>query len=263
MILRAGRWLWLLVFFFPLSFVAGRFCWFGPTDDAYHGLVALHEVLPQVLLVAALASMARVAYRLAQIRRQLGALAAVSTAPPPPVRNAFAIEARRMGVAQPTVLYVDAAAPLCFTGFRWRRMEIFISSAFAADLSESELRLVAHHEIVHLRDRHPAWNVFWHVLFSALLLPAFTGLERMLRHRRELLANVSAARIDSVAYRALLVRRARDRQSLCFEGSPKRERSLGRSSVLAPVAVLGLFVALGIAHADFMRDLPYLVRHHC
>jgi len=263
MMLRAGRWLWLLVFFFPLTFVAGRFCWFGPTDDAYHSLVALHEVLPQLLLVAAVASMASVVYRLAQIRKQLGALAAVSTVPPLPLRNAFAIEAMRMGIAQPAIVYVDTAAQLCFTGFRLRRMEIFISSAFAADLSEMELRLVAHHEIVHLRDRHPAWNVFWHVLFSALLLPAFTGLERTLRHRRELLANVSAARIDSVAYGALLARRARDRQSLCFEGSPVRKRSSRRSSVLAPIAVFGLFVGLGIAHADFMHDLPYLVRHHC
>jgi len=46
MIRRAWRWLWLLVFFVPLTLLAGRFCWFAPTDGAYHGLVALHEALP-------------------------------------------------------------------------------------------------------------------------------------------------------------------------------------------------------------------------
>ncbi len=45
MILRVGRWLVPLVFLLPLKVVADRFCWFGPTDDAYHGLVALHRVV--------------------------------------------------------------------------------------------------------------------------------------------------------------------------------------------------------------------------
>ncbi len=58
--LRAGRWLWLLVFLFPLTLVAGRFCWFGPTDDAYHGLLMLHRVLPQIILAAAAISVATV-----------------------------------------------------------------------------------------------------------------------------------------------------------------------------------------------------------
>ena len=260
----AGRWLWLwlLVFLFPLSVVAGRFCWFGPTDDAYHGLVALHRVLPQLVLAAALLSIATVLVRVWLVRDRLNMLSALSSHPPEPLVDAFVIEAGRLGVVVPHLVYVSAAAPLCFTGFGFRRSEVFISRGFIRDLDAMELRLVAHHEIVHVRKRHAAWNFFWHVVFSALVLPGFDGIERALRLRREAQANVSAAEVAPAVYERLLLRRARERQTLCFEGQSER-RPNGFSLLAAPAAVVLFFIALSVSHADFMHDLPYLVTHHC
>ncbi len=260
---RVGRWLLPLIFLLPLKLVADRFCWFGPADDAYHALVALHRVLPELIIAAAALSVFTVTLRVAKIRDRLKLLASLSSAPPEPLLAAFTIEAHRLDVPVPAIVYVTTALPLCFAGLGLRRSDVFLSRGFVQGLSDVELRLVAHHELVHLRDRHPAWNFVWHVVFAALVLPGFTGLERMLRQRRELIANVSAARIAPVVYEQLLVRRARGRRSLCSD-EQQGPRRIGRfSGVLAPVAVVGLFIALGLSHADFMHDLPYLLAHHC
>ncbi len=260
---RVGRWLLPLIFLLPLKLVSDRFCWFGPADDAYHGLVALHRVLPELIIAVAALSVFTVTFRVAKIRDRLRLLASLSSDTPEPLLAAFSIEAHRLNVPVPRIVHVTTALPVCFAGLGSRRPDVFLSRGFVQDLSEVELRLVAHHELVHVRDRHPAWNFVWHVIFAALVLPGFTGLERMLRQRRELVANISAARIDPPVYEQLLLRRARGRRSLCSDGQ-QVPRRIGRfSGVLAPVAVVGLFVALGVSHADFMHDLPYLLTHHC
>ncbi len=66
MIVRLGRWLLPLIFLLPLKLVADRFCWFGPTDDAYHGLVALHRVLPELIIAAGAWSIFTVTFRVAK-----------------------------------------------------------------------------------------------------------------------------------------------------------------------------------------------------
>jgi len=260
---RVGRWLLPLIFLLPLKLVSDRFCWFGPADDAYHGLVALHRVLPELIIAAGALSVFTVTLRVAKIRDRLKLLAALSSDPPETLLAAFGIEAHRLDVTVPRIVYVTTALPLCFAGLGLRRPDVFLSRGFVQGLSDVELRLVAHHELVHLRDRHPAWNFVWHVMFAALVLPGFGGLERILRQRRELVANISAARIDPTVYEQLLQRRARERRSLCSDGQKAPGRLSRFSAVVAPVAVAGLFVALGLSHADFMHDLPYLVTHHC
>ncbi len=263
MILRVGRWLVPLIFLLPLKLVADRFCWFGPTDDAYHGLVALHRVLPELIIGAGALSIFTVASRVAKIRDRLKVLATLSSDPPSALLAAFGTEAQRLNVPEPRIVYVPTSLSLCFAGVGLRRSDVFLSRGFLQDLSDDEVRLVAHHELVHLRDWHPAWNFIWHVIFAALILPGFAGLERMLRQRRELVANISASRVEPVVYERLLLRRAQERRSLCFDGQ-KEPRATGRfSAAMAPVAVVGLFVALGVSHADFMHDLPYLLAHHC
>jgi Zn-dependent protease with chaperone function len=263
MIVRLGRWLLPLIFLLPLKLVADRFCWFGPTDDAYHGLVALHRVLPELIIAAGAWSIFTVTFRVAKIRDRLTLLATLSSDAPAPLLAAFGTEAQRLNVPVPRIVYVPTSLPLCFAGLGLRRSDVFLSRGFVQDLSAVELRLVAHHELVHLRDRHPAWNFVWHVIFAALVLPGFVGLERMLRRRRELAANVSAARVDPAVYEGLLLRRAQEHRSLCLDGEKEPRRISRFSAAMAPVAVVGLFVALGVSHADFMHDLPYLLAHHC
>ncbi len=159
-------------------------------------------------------------------------------------------------------MYIDASVPICFTAFNVCRTRIFVSHGFVEDLSDVELRLVAHHELIHVRERHAAWNLFWHVAFAALVLPGFAGVERALRQRRELSANVATAQIDPLAYERLLARRARERRSLCYEGRVERVQPR-IATVGAPVAVVSFFIALLLSHADFMHDLPFLAKHHC
>ncbi len=263
MIARTWRWIWLLVFFAPLTFLAGRFCWFGPSDPTYHSLVALHEMFPQILFGAAILSLSSVIFRLKRVHAQLGSLRSLASEPPDSLRDAIARAARRLAVRSPEIVYVTASAPLCFTGFGMRRSVLFISRGFLIDLDRAELDLVAQHELEHVRRHDPVWNLVWHLLFAALVIPGFGDLERALRQRRELRANASASALDPDAYRLLLVRCAREHRSLCSDGKRERGPRSGASIALVPVAILSFFVALGIAHADFMRDLPYLTTHHC
>ncbi|MDQ2909200.1 MAG: hypothetical protein M3R44_07620 [Candidatus Eremiobacteraeota bacterium] len=261
--LAAGRWLWLLVFLVPLTLFAGRFCWFGPTDDVYHGLVDLHRFLPELIVAAAAVSISNVLFRIVRIRDRLKLLAAVATQPPRALLSAFETEAGRFATAVPQLAYVEAETPFCFTDFSVRHPKVFVSRAFIVDLSEVELRLVARHELVHLRHRHPTWNFFWHVTFAAMLLPGFEALEHELRNRREHSANVLASELEPLAYERLLLRRARERRSFCSDPGHERPRRSIVSIAGAPAAFVALFIALGISHADFMHELPYLVAHHC
>lgn len=262
--MREKRWLWLglLVLLFPLSLASDRFCSFALSDAAYHTFLDLHLFLPQALVLAAFLSIATVVFRIGVVRDRLRVLSTYASEAPAEVYDAFAREARRLGITLPSLAYVDSTAPICFTAFDFRAPRVFVSRGFVDGLDDTELRLLAHHELVHVRDRHATWNVFWHVAFAALVLPGFGGIERALRYRREVDANVSAARIDPLRYERLLARRARERRALCFEGTRERARP-GIVATLAPLAVFAFFIALFISHADFMHDLPYLTSHHC
>lgn len=257
------RWLWLglLVLVFPLSLASDRFCSFALTDTAYHTFLDLHLYLPEALVLGAALSIATVLYRINAARARLALLATYASELPEELRAVFASEARRMGLALPALVYVSAPTPLCFTASDFRSAKIYVSRGFLDGLGESDLRLLAHHELVHVRDHHATWNVFWHIAFATLVLPGFDGVERALRQRREVDANLSAARIDPERYERLLVERARERRALCFEGTRGVRPRI--ADALAPLAVLAFFVALFISHVDFMHDLPYVASHHC
>lgn len=264
MIFRERRWLWLglVVFLFPLTLVAGRFCSFGITDIVYHALLALHGIEPQILIGAVLISIVTVIVRLDRIRNRLGALRSIASTPPSSLTDAFAREAARLQIAEPQVIYVSASVPLCFTALDRRKASIFISRGFIDNLDAVDLRLVAHHELVHIRERDPFWNLIWHVAFSSLVFPGFDGVERRFRIERELRANASAAMLEPERYEELLVRQAREGRSLCAEAVSER-RSPTRIVAIAPLAIVSFFVALVVSHAGFMHDLPYLAAHHC
>lgn len=264
MIFRERRWLWLglVVFLFPLSLVAGRFCSFGATDIAYHALLALHGIEPQIVIGAVFVSIVAVIVRLDRVRNRLGILRSLASAPPSSLTEAFAREAAQLEIAIPTIIYVTASVPLCFTALDRRTTSVFISRGFIEDLDAIDLRLVAHHELVHIRERDPFWNLIWHVAFSTLVFPGFDGVERRLRLRRELRANASAAMLEPERYEELLVRQAREGRSLCAEAVPQR-RSPKLIVAVAPLAIVSFFVALVVSHAGFMHDLPYLAAHHC
>ena len=264
MIVRERRWLWLglVVFLFPLTLVAGRFCSFGAIDTTYHALLALHGIEPQIVAGAIFVSVVTVIIRLDRVRNRLGILRSLASATPQPLVDAFAVEAARLEIATPRIIYVTASVPLCFTAFDWRTTNVFVSRGFIEGLEPIDLGLVAHHELVHIRERHPLWNLAWHVAFSALVFPVFAGVERRLRLRRELRANAEAATRDPERYADLLVRQAREGRSLCAEAIPQERAPRGIAAV-APLAVVSFFVALVVSHAGFMHDLPYLASHHC
>ncbi len=252
----------LAVFLFPLSIVADRFCWFAPTDDLYHALVALHIVLPQILIAAAIVSSLAVIYRVSTVQSRLEILTSLASESPLPLRMAFQEQARSLAMTVPQLVYVPASLPLCFTAFTVRAAKVFVSRGFVDALDDRDLRLVARHELVHIRERHAAWNFFWHVAFAALVLPGFAGLESTLRLRRETRANVAAARLDPQRYEVLLLRSLHGRRSLCAEGDAPN-RSARSIAFVGPVGVLLFLAALAVSHVGFMHDLPYLTTHHC
>lgn len=264
MILRERRWLWLglVVFLFPLTLVAGRFCSFGAADGVFHALVALHGIEPQIVFVAIVASIASVILRLVRVQSRLDILRCLASPPPAQLMDAFLNEAARLEIAVPAVTFVTATVPLCFTARTRRMTSVFVSRGFMEDLDAVDLRLVAHHELIHIRDSHPLWNQIWHVIFAALVFPGFDGVERRLRLRRELRANESAATLDQDRYEELLIRQAREGRSLCAEAVTQK-RSTSRLVAVAPLTVVTFFLALVASHAGFMHDLPYLAAHHC
>lgn len=197
------------------------------------------------------------------VARKLDRIRQLESPAPSALAAAFVEEAARAGIAMPRLVYVTASTALCFTAFGTGRTTVFCSRGFCDDLDDREFSLVARHEIAHVRAHDPLWNFFWHLAFAALVVPGFAGVERALRQRRELRANVTAASHAPDAYEALLKRRADRHTSLCFDGRRDHERSPRVATSLVPLAVGGLFIGLGVSHAEFMRDLPYLTAHHC
>ncbi len=263
MIWRVARWAWPLIFLVPLTLVADRGCNVPGVDPTYHLVLWLHENLPMLYLVAALIAALAVTLRIVRARSRAATLFALGSELPVPVQSAFAAEARRLAISIPKLVYLDVTAPLCFAlvGFR---PTVVLSRGFVTDLAPDEVGMVARHELLHVKHRDPLRALAWHLAFAALLMPAFTALERSLGLRRELRTNLEAAAENPERYAALLVSRARERRGLCIEafGAPACENApwltLG-----PPALVVALLVALAASHAWFMDHLAFLSNHHC
>lgn len=263
MTLRVARWSWPLLFLVPLTLVAGRGCGFPGVDPAYHSVLWLHENLPQIYAVVGLIAVLGVGARVWGARRRADALFELSVEQPAPLRAAFEVEARSLGIGVPPIAYLDVAKPVCFA-LVGLPASVIVSRGFVADLEPSDLRLVARHELLHLKHHDPVCGFAWHLGFAALILPAFGLLETWLSMRRELRTNLEAAGDNPQAYTELLQRKAHDKRALCAEvfSSAGQPRSLLRALV-APVLVALLFIALMLSHAWFLEHLGFLTSHHC
>jgi len=261
--LRVARWTWPLVFLVPLTLVAGRGCRFPGVDAAYHSALWLHENLPALYLTAAVLSALAVTVRVGRVRARASTLFALATPLPPAVEAAFTVEAARLALQLPRLAYLDVAMPLCFA-LVGRRPSIVVSRGFVAELDAAQMRMVARHELLHIKHRDPIRGFAWHLAFAAMLLPAFSALERWLASRRELRTNLEAAGGEPEGYAALLVSRAQERRSLCVETFGVQERSRGLVSALIPPAFVVLVLgAVALSHAWFLDHLAYLFTHHC
>ncbi len=263
--LRVARWAWPLIFLIPLTLVAGRGCRFPGVDAAYHSVLWMHENLPALYVVAAAMAAVAVAIRVARARARAATLFALATPLPPALEKAFAMESARLSVAVPALAYLDVAAPLCFA-LVGRRSSVVVSRGFVEGLDAEELAMVARHELLHIKHRDPLQGFVWHLAFAALILPAFSALERWLTSRRELRTNLEAADVDPDPdrYARLLASQARERRSLCVEaiGAPARSRGL-LSALAAPAMVLIVLASLALSHAWFLDHLSYLSARHC
>jgi len=263
MILRFARWAWPGLFFIPLTPVAGRGCQFAGVDPAYHSMLWMHENLAMLYFAAALIAAVAVGLRVARARARAGALFSLATPAPEILESAFVAEAARLSLDLPRIAYLDVAAPLCFV-LVGPRPAVVVSRGFADDLDADEARMVARHELLHVTHRDPARAFAWHLVFAALLVPAFSDLERWFAARRELRTNLAAADGDPDRYAALLVSRAREQRSLCIGGLGAPERRGSRRLAFAqPVIALLVFAGLALSHASFLDHLAFLSTHHC
>lgn len=263
MMLRAVRWAWPLLFFLPLTLVANRGCEFPGVDFAYHTELWMHENLPALFLVAGLVAVVAVLVRVTRARAKAATLFSLSSPMPPLVLAAFEAEAAQLAISVPRVAYLDVTAPLCFAMFGLHPA-VVLSRGFIDGLEESDVRMVVRHELLHVKHRDPSRGFAWHIGFAALLLPAFSELERWLAGRRELRTNLEAAEENPGHYADLLRSRARSRDDLCVEafGHVERPRSF-TAAIAQPIVVLLVLGALAYSHAWFMEHLAFLSSHHC
>ncbi|BDE07210.1 hypothetical protein WPS_24860 [Vulcanimicrobium alpinum] len=262
--MRFIRALWPVVFLVPLSWWADRGCGLAGVDPLYHATVWVHERLGWFIGALAATSAGVVVAKIVVARMRFARLGHVAEPLPGRVRAAFERASVALGVAVPTVLYVDLAAPIATTVFG---RTIVLSRGFVEPLEDADVELVARHELVHVRHADATAGVLWHLLFAALLIPGFEPLERRLHAGRERSANVIAAAGGEERYVALLVRLAHG-TNLCVEARLGLEAAARRPEDrwlvwAAPLAVTSLAVALPISHAAFRHDLPYLLAHHC
>jgi Zn-dependent protease with chaperone function len=260
---RVARWAWPVIFLIPLTVVAGRGCRFPGVDFTYHLVIWLHEHLPALYVAAAGSAAGAVAVRVGRVRARAATLFALATPLPPAVESAFAREADRLALALPRLAYLNVAAPVCFA-LVGTRPSVVVSRGFVEGMDADQLGMVARHELLHVKHGDPLRGFAWHLLFAALLMPAFSSLERWLSSRRELRTNLEAARADPERYAALLVARARERRGMCIEGFAAAERGRGLLPALtAPVTVIAILAALAFSHAWFLDHLAYLSTNHC
>lgn len=261
--LRIARWAWPSLFFIPLTPVAGRGCGFLGVDPAYHSMLWIHGNLAILYLAVALIAAVAVSVRVARARARAGRLFSLTTPVPAAIESAFVAEAARLGVGLPRLAYLEVAASLCFV-LVGSRPAVVLSRGFVEDLDVDEVRMVARHELLHIKHRDPARAFAWHLLFAALLVPGFSDLERWFATRRELRTNLAAAESEPRRYGALLVSRAREQRSLCVGGLEAAGRRRPRLPVFAQPAIgLLVFAGLALSHASFLDHLAFLSAHHC
>ena len=262
--MRFVRALWPVIFLIPLSWWAERGCRFVGIDPLYHTTLWIHERLGWFVAALAVVSAAVVVAKILVARIRFARLKEL--AEPLPVRLTGAIEraCAELGIAVPTVLYLDVAAPIASTVFG---RTILFSRGFTEELDDADLELVARHEIAHVRRHDATAGVLWHLAFAALLIPGFEPLERRLHGQRERAANVTAAYGREDRY-LLLLGRASQGAQLCADARLGLEAAARRPEDrwlvwFAPLVVVALAVALPLSHAAFRHDLPYLLSHHC
>ena len=262
--MRFVRALWPIVFLVPLSWWADRGCRLAGVDPLYHTTLWIHERLGWFVVALAVVSAAVVVGKIVAARLRFARLKLL--AEPLPARLEHAIEraSAELGIAVPTVLYLDVGAPIATTVFR---RTILLSRGFTEPLDDADLELVARHEIAHVQRHDATAGVLWHLAFAALLIPGFEPLERRLHAGRERAANVTAANGRQERYLSLVSRMARG-ADVCAGARLGLEAATRRPEDrwlmwFAPLTVVALAVALPLSHAAFRHDLPYLLSHHC
>ena len=262
--MRFVRALWPVVFLIPLSWWADRGCSFAGVDPLYHTTLWIHERLGWFVAALAVVSAAVVIAKILVARIRFARLKQLAEPIPARLHTAIGRAAEELGVAVPTVLYLDVAAPIASTVFG---RTILFSRGFTEPLDDADLGLVARHEIAHVQRHDATAGVLWHLAFAALLIPGFEPLERRLHGERERAANFTAAHGREERYLSLVSRTSQGVQ-LCADARLGLEAAARRPEDrwlvwFAPIGVVALAVALPLSHAAFRHDLPYLLSHHC
>ena len=263
--MRFARLFWILVFLVPLGALADRLCYVDLADPTYHTLMWMHERLPLIFIALAALSAFAALLRFMRIQGQLRALEALRSRTPDPVLRAFERAAARTSNAPLDVVYIDIAAMFCFAVVSGR---IVLSRGFVELLNDDELRLVAAHEVLHIRAADPIKAILWHLFFAALILPGFDRVEELLYAQRERAVDHVARKISPVAYDALLKRF--DTQlcaatpSAAFRALDAPKKRMFAARALAPAIIpVTLLAVLAASHVFFVQNLPYLQSHHC
>ena len=262
--MRFVRALWPVVFLIPLSWWADRGCRLAGVDPLYHTTLWVHERLGWFVAVLATISAGVVIGNILVARIRFARLQLLAESLPARLEHAIERASAELGIAVPTVLYLDVAAPIASTVFG---RTIVFSRGFTEPLGDDDLELVARHELAHVRRHDATAGVLWHLAFAALLIPGFEPLERRLHAQRERAANVTAANGREERYLSLVSRASQGAQ-LCADARLGLEAAARRPEDrwlmwFAPLTVVALAVALPLSHAAFRHDLPYLIAHHC
>jgi Zn-dependent protease with chaperone function len=261
---RFIRAIWPVIFLIPLSWWADRGCALAGVDPLYHTTLWFHERLGWFVGALAVLSAAVVLTKIVVARLRFARLRDVAETMPARVQEALERSSAALGVAVPSVLYIDLTVPIATTVFA---RTIILSRGFIEPLDDAELELVVRHELAHVRHGDATAGVLWHLAFAALLIPGFEPLERRLHAQRERAANLMAASGREERYLSLVARVSRG-MDVCADARLGLEAAAPRPDDrwflwVAPVAVLCLAIALPLSHVAFRHDLPYLVSHHC
>lgn len=261
--MRLVRLLWVVLFILPLGLFANRLCYIDVVDPTYHALLWMHERMGYLFAGIALPSVSLAFARFVRIQGQLRALDTLRSPTPTHIREPFTQVAAAVGTRRFDIVYVDVPMVFCFSVFGGR---VVISRGFSEALTGPELRLVAFHELHHIRAADPFKALIWHLVFAALIVPGLEPLEDGLYQRRERRIDLSVSIGDQTLYQSLL---SRFRSAMCaatpsaplraFEMPGKRALRTFLPTAL-PVALLVLLVT---SHVVFVQNLPYLRAHHC
>lgn len=261
--MRLVRILWVAFFILPLGFFADRLCYIDVVDPSYHALLWMHEHMGYLLFAFALLSVSLAFARFLRIQGQLRALDTLRSPAPTDVESAFMHAATKLRIRKCELLYVDVPMIFCFAVFGGR---VVISRGFAELVSAPELRLVATHELLHLRAADPLKALIWHLLFAALIVPGLEPLEDALYQRRERRIDRTLTSLDEPLYESLL---GRFRSAMCTSTPSAAFRAFdvahsGVFRTFLPAALpVALFAVVVTSHVIFVQNLPYLQTHHC